>query len=1150
MKLRNLFTDKKRNVLLVSEGGAGKSSCALDAFLFFARNYGRYRTIPVYLPLNRLENTENPVYHFFGAAYTGTTSKTVLHEHLGKSKSSYLFLADGLNELPDTDTAFRQNVIRDILDLSELPNVSVTVISRYREIRLADFEQYELSDLSSEIVRSKVPDYRLLSNDMQTLLRTPFNLCLYLNLTEQYRSGTIRTTGDLILANMDMLRDKLYKNGYRKILIDFLFDAVLPVIAYRMCRNNVQSFSYAELTDTAAYDSELLKREGAYGEACRLVQAQPELIPVIFREMILDNAIVYASAADEYSFIHEQYRDHLGAAGFIFTAERFKLFFEKEGESLPGDAFSVPVLIRGCAKELVDKKSKALLRTYLTHRIFAKNKVKTPTAPKTTRTNYCNYLFDQTTRGVKNSPAAARFNKSIIDFIGFRDRRFHLDFSDLDLTQVDFSDSRLENCRFSGALLDEKTFSSPTSESPIGVWNNDDIAVVFYGEGFLQRMSINSGETDLIKTPAFSTLAVREPYVYLYIDRISAKTILGGKNVLFGEVYRFNLNTWELDGSNILRVPKKALAANSQSDGITLLDRISYDDLDLLDTFLCRSLMFDSSGRLYVFTQNAAYCFSENDYSFLQTLSFNGQYRTITRDSRPRSWTVMNPSGEMLKKYIVLEHVNYLEENDDAPATFAVCRIDDIGNIVPLKDFRLYQYRLFAGHGRVLSVIPSDDSLLVCTIKDDVPVLLRFIPESGEIKAADEQKKTCLVSYRTLSVLGKYLFAKLKVSARCDSASGALGIIHGKRFIRFSDPVIMNIHSSERYISLTDRERFSVFSMPEYSDDTERFSLADCALGSGAKERLYSLQDRFKPDRVGLRRGSDVLEYDIRRRIISRAALGKDEGGIPEEHDAVSYSLIGCEQYPFSKFYLDKSDYCKAAPDEISRNSFHYLADTSHALGTIFGFPLLFDFDLGESLYYLTLKKQKTNKTTLYENYYHKFRKAVFGVSKSLYVLRMMCVYHRFIAAFCLMIHNLSEKAPCKAAFLILDLKTNRLKRINTDIYVASEPLPDPRQLIWVDPGEGFNGADINSLFWLTDNTLYELSLNLKKRSCSIVHETILLPHAELLNCDFSGAEVFIGEARQEELTRQGKSIEAEKRRILDSWKENVIYDKLPEERR
>ena len=31
--------------------------------------------------------------------------------------------------------------------------------------------------------------------------------------------------------------------------------------------------------------------------------------------------------------------------------------------------------------------------------------------------NWFNALFDKTTRGMKNSPAAARFNKSIIDFI-------------------------------------------------------------------------------------------------------------------------------------------------------------------------------------------------------------------------------------------------------------------------------------------------------------------------------------------------------------------------------------------------------------------------------------------------------------------------------------------------------------------------------------------------------------------------------------------------------------------------------------------------------------------------------------------------------------------------------------------------------------
>ena len=1137
MKLRNLFTGKKRNILLVSEGGSGKSSCVLDAFLFFAQNYERYRMIPVYLPLNSLENTENPVYHFFGAAYTGTTSKTVLHDHLSKSKNSYLFLADGLNELPNTDNTFRQNVICDILDLSELPNVSAVVVSRYREIRLADFEQYELSGLNTEIVQSKVPDYRLLSNDMKTLLSTPFNLCLYLSLIEQYRTGKIRTSGDLIFANINMLRNKLYKNGYRKILIDFLFDAVLPVVAYRMCQNNEWSFSYAALTDTAAYYSDLLKRESAYGEVCRLIQAQPELIPVIFREMILDNAIVYTQDVDEYAFVHEQYRDLFGAVGWIFTVEHFKRFYEKEGEDLQLDC-SAPVCAMDYIMEMIAKEESSIPKREMG---IAKTE------------NWFNALFDKTTRGMKNSPAAARFNKSIIDFIGLKDKFYCHDFRDLNLTMVDFSNSKFWFCDFSGAVLNEKAFSSPTSKEPIGVWNNDNISLVFFGEGFLRCVSIHTGKIELIKTPEFNAFFVQEPFVYLYKDRVTTKSNHDGKNILIGEVYTLELFRWNLICHNLLRVPKKVLLSHKEPDGsfYYLFLMLFFDkqpksrhflsrritELDVENnTFSCRLFMMDEEGRTFVLTKNAVYCFSETECVFIQSLSYRSLASGNNDNSLERTWKIIGASAT--GKTIVLENHDFIRPDDSR--SFVVLKTDNSNKNAPLRAIGYFDDGLFSEYGDVKTIIPSDDALLVCVEDYRSVSLVRFFPATGNIEKDDDIRFIKRCTDKT------HAMKRYPVSSQSGDYHQIIAIVCDNRV--FCVNPYIPVAASKNFISVFDSNCLSLLSF--LPDKQELLPLMEFVWKNSADDYDYYLQNHWKHDSLLLCKNTYELEYHIDRRTLSVIDQGSALRNLPEGHDEISFSLIGAEQYQYSNRYLKEVDLRRFDPEQDDVNCFHglvdgYLDDGKNDI-KISLMELSAWLSWGNPVcdWMQSIKRTGKTETNLFYIYQRKFGKAVAGRGASLIVMHFFCVYHRFIIAVCM------SECFSNIVFLILDLKSNKLKRIDTEIPAETENNIYSKIIVWNDTGEDFDGCHINHLFYIADKTLFELSLDLKKRTYSVVHETMLFPFVWLQNCRFLNAEVYISEARQEELTRQGKSIEAEKRRILDSWKENVIYDKLPEERR
>lgn len=184
-------------------------------------------------------------------------------------------------------------------------------------------------------------------------------------------------------------------------------------------------------------------------------------------------------------------------------------------------------------------------------------------------------------------------------------------------------------------------------------------------------------------------------------------------------------------------------------------------------------------------------------------------------------------------------------------------------------------------------------------------------------------------------------------------------------------------------------------------------------------------------------------------------------------------------------------------------------------------------------------QEQRDNAAqTLLEIYQCKFQTALSGNEKSMTVMYMLCVYHRFLLAICEATSIIDSDDPSAITLLVLDLKSNKLTRIDTNLPVDSENRNDyESRFIWVDSGEVFDGFNLNHIFYLAKDILYEISLNLESRQCSIAHEVMLFPSVELLDCKFDGTEVVLSAAKEKEL----KSIEAEKKKILDSWKENVI---------
>lgn len=548
---------------------------------------------------------------------------------------------------------------------------------------------------------------------------------------------------------------------------------------------------------------------------------------------------------------------------------------------------------------------------------------------------------------------------------------------------------------------------------------------------------------------------------------------------------------------------------------------------DLVDEFVsrtfCKSFAIDGKGRMYVLTEFALFCFSENDYSYLHCHLLNENDSEVKFDRI----TISNPSST--KRYIVLcdysINSDTFFEYEKSPTSICLDKADNVSSFTvfntdgdisktAFETIGVFPQEMFAEYGRIVYISVSDDCLHLFTETNKNAYRLLFYPETGKIKEADNTDNIFVFSFHKLSGFGKIL----NISEQA---------VDNITFIRVKGlfPIQSYASLSKSFFSILDyfnSNTLKIFQLEYLSNGNASTPLIARKFDSPSRNGVYIINN-LKSNFFAIEKGKDFVEYDINSHTMIRDKTGCKAPSNLIGYDEISFSLIGTEKYHYSKRYFKAIDYHEFDWQSNQNNDcFHNLYNRSFSVGGNTNLKLLG----------FLLRLVAKNKGQLAENFRRKFQTAVFAKKESLKVVHMLCIYHRFILA-------IGEKEfSSEIVFLVLDLKTNKLTRIDTNLPVDSENRNDyESHFIWGDSGEEFDGFNLNHIFYLAKDTLYELSLNLENRDCTVIHEVMLFPSVELLDCKFDGTEVVLSTAREKEL----KSIEAEKKKILDSWKENVI---------
>ena len=466
MKLKDLLAGEKRKIMVVSEGGTGKSAVIFDTFLFFLRHFERYKKVPVYIPLNDLEDIKNPVYSYIGIRYLNTCSRTAIDGFLSGSRSEYLILCDGYNEI--SDDSVKASAREDIIRLSKHSNVSTVISSRYDNSGFIDFERYVLKELDEELLRRRVPNYPELDENLRELLHTPFNLTLYLGLSAESRGTKIDSAADLIRLNIAQIPGVPSEpETDREKQLHFMFRFAFPMLAYTLARKNLLVFDKKQLEEMMDEACGCIKEDYFYEDLLPSLRSDASKLAFKFCELLKRNSIIFQPDKHRGRFIiiHENYRDYFASCGYLIVVEHF--FELTDRKRYPYRFFLPPIRLDPMLSDVI----RYIEDTTLADKTEGEGVYRHPQT-------YFDDLFNKTSRNLLHDDEAARFNKTVIDLMkqlrmdftfGWENYNFvsknkpitlYENFRHLDLSLVNFCSCMLLNCDFTGSVMNENAFRS------------------------------------------------------------------------------------------------------------------------------------------------------------------------------------------------------------------------------------------------------------------------------------------------------------------------------------------------------------------------------------------------------------------------------------------------------------------------------------------------------------------------------------------------------------------------------------------------------------------------------------------------------------------------------------------------------------------
>lgn len=1144
---KELLGSEKKNLFIASEGGAGKTFLLWKIYLDYIE---RREIIPIFIPLNEMASSEDFLLYFIANKYTGyeyeDKASKVFSYFEYHTDQRFLILADGLNEIPTTKPQNKRNAVNNLLKLSKLPNVSMVVTSRRENIEFSSFEHYELSKLDECILKEKLSDYDNLSSELRQLLITPFNLSLYLRLPKEYKDKAIKTSTDIIQANVDRLCEKLTDQGIPKDTTEYIFDYLLPILSLQQSKKNLMNFSYSEVSDTLDLCSLMLKRTIRFAQPRSEIAADTDLFISKVTELLADNSVIFVTEEygrnEVYTYFHENIRDFFASKGWLQTVKNFRMFYERDKESLAADTFQAPVCVHGYLKQLIEKEDKAILQN------MAEQNKKSNEGEKRIAHCWFEYLFNITTRGMIRSNAAAEFNSIIINLIkllfehekdGIAVSYFHHDFSCLDLSLSDFCGTVLDHCDFSGSYMYYRPFGIGCfPRSPDRIWNNSEKVIVLYRIGYIRTTFFNDAVRKDREVDPFEVCAVDNERILLFRNCRPRNSINNRGYITVCEISEYNADTLDLIRVNELSVPKSALEARTLRG---VLKKHLPWELKIFRAFKLKGkfilvitpvglFCFEISGYRLVFSQlNKTYHFydqSEHHFNIPVENGFFNDKIEVFRNASESDYTVLFDtacSADRIDSTAALGRFGKF--------WFIVLKTDPEDNQTPLRCFGPFSNELFKEYDRVVDIFSKDTGVYAVVEKESELITLEICLETGTVKQTELSfdKNHCYISRvlqtknrnydKDLSGLNNSQYSRrisfvdindtqarhYEINYQCRLYDSILSI-YDNTFCLFDDSKLSvgridcDSQKEEFFNPVLTFSFYSHFAKPLYQFDKQTISI----LSPNSFGCYYDIiNHRFvtEPKSQG--------GMQIRRRRVPPKYL--DYYFLHKKTD--EYDSKGDE--PF-----DSKDGLYNMPEGflLYKGSWNPLDDS--------------DFPQASKRYLLR----------------EKLKAALKGMHETLYVCNMGLVHERYL--FVSAIQKNSEAASFKTydclvdTFLILNLDTNRLSRIDNPYpYIASDVFGIADDFIFAVT-DNLPAADrIDNVYLITENRIIEMSFDLRHNRASVTHVSELFPFTRLIGCNFADVDLKISPAAFAQVNEPAMDHERIKQSILRTWKENNLTD-------
>lgn len=317
---------EQKNIFLISDGGSGKTYQLLFAY---KKMKMQEKIVALYIPLNKYDGSGDYVKDFIlreffpspDAEKTVADRRDVLLSLLKTNGWRFCLFLDGINE-----TSYSiGTLISEIEELSKIENVSTVVASRFDIDGFKDFKRFKLGKIDESFIEERVENYQTLNPQLKSLLKSPFYLTKYLEITD---GEGITCAGELLTKYYESLVEKTGRSrkscDYGAYCLD-LVEKFLPNFAFeRMEEGAYLSFN----------DEDLIRFWNGFCE--KKIVRYPAVEDA---ERALKDLHVIVKAHEGYSFAHEINHTYF-AAKFVTDSmkknreEGDKLLLKAEGSVL------------------------------------------------------------------------------------------------------------------------------------------------------------------------------------------------------------------------------------------------------------------------------------------------------------------------------------------------------------------------------------------------------------------------------------------------------------------------------------------------------------------------------------------------------------------------------------------------------------------------------------------------------------------------------------------------------------------------------------------------------------------------------------------------------------------------------------------------